>query len=183
MIADKGEPFIERLAFSRFGVRMTEARYSILDRLAVALATGLGVGFIPWAPGTFGSLWGIALYWLIASWSLPIVIGVSLPFIVLGIPICSRAARLLGKHDPGSVVYDEIAAFWVVYLPTLAFSMEPPTWTVAIVGFVLFRFFDILKFWPCRRLEKLPDGLGIMSDDLAAGVYAGVILLAVVLAT
>ncbi len=155
---------------------MSEPRNSNLDRLAVVLATGLGVGFVPWAPGTFGSLWGIALYWLIAKWTLPIVITVALPFIMLGIPICTRAARVLGKYDPGSVVYDEISAFWIVYLPTLAFSTKPHNWTVAIAGFVLFRFFDILKFWPCRRLEELPDGLGIMSDDLAAGVYAGVIL-------
>jgi phosphatidylglycerophosphatase A len=144
---------------------------------AVCLGTGLGVGFIPFAPGTWGSLWGPLLIWssLKTSWSKPALISFGVVFVALGVPICTRAARAIGKKDPGSVVYDEIAAFWLVYLPQVL-GWRDFTWVSAVLGFLLFRLFDITKPWPVRRLEKLPDGLGIMADDLAAGVYAGGLL-------
>lgn len=152
-------------------------RRSGLDLLAIALGTGLGVGFIPFAPGTFGSLWGPLLIWAAIKTTLPPValLAIGVVFIALGVPICSRAAKAIGKKDPGSVVYDEIAAFWLVLLPQVL-GLRPLTWTSAVLGFALFRLFDIKKPWPVGRLEKLPDGTGIMADDLAAGVYAGGLL-------
>jgi phosphatidylglycerophosphatase A len=152
--------------------------WSLLDHLAVSLGTGMGIGFAPKAPGTFGSLLGPPL--VIATQqldlSLPVLSFVIVAFCLLGIPICSRASAVLGKHDPGQVVYDEIAAFWLVFLPQLVVG-TPITWQHAIAGFVLFRLFDISKPWPVSRLERLPGGLGIMADDLAAGLMAAAVLL------
>lgn len=147
------------------------------DRLAVLLGTGLGVGFFPFAPGTVGSLWGPVLIAGMLRWQLsPVVYGLlAIGFIALGIPICTRAARSLGQEDPGSVVFDEIAAFWLVFAPHWCGVFEF-SWFSAIAGFGLFRVFDIAKPWPVKRLEHFPEGLGIMADDLMAGVYAGACL-------
>ena len=154
------------------------ASRSLLDHLAVSLGTGMGIGFAPKAPGTFGSLLGPPL--VIATQQLdlplPILSIVIVAFCLLGIPICSRASTALGKHDPGQVVYDEIAAFWLVFLPQLV-AGTPLTWQHAVAGFILFRIFDISKLWPVSRLERLPGGLGIMADDLAAGLMAAAVLL------
>lgn len=103
------------------------------------------------------------------------LLAVAIVFIAIGPAICTRASKLLGSHDPGSVVYDEIAAFWLVFAPQLALGQEL-TWPILLAGFVLFRIFDITKLWPVSRLEKLPDGTGIMADDLAAGAMAGAVL-------
>ena len=142
----------------------------------MTLATGFGTGFSPWAPGTVGSLLGPPLIWS-ATQFLP-AFGLFLAGVVCiaaGPPICTRAARLLGAHDPGAVVYDEIAAFWIVFLPQLLLQQQL-TVPVLCAGFVLFRIFDISKLWPVSRLEKLPDGTGIMADDLAAGAMAAICL-------
>jgi phosphatidylglycerophosphatase A len=155
-------------------------RNPLIDRLSIALGTGLGIGFAPFAPGTFGSLLGPPLVWGVLQTGLPTatVLGIAIAFIVMGIPICTAASRALGKHDPGLVVYDEIAAFWIVFLPHIILE-RPIGWFAAIGGFGFFRLFDIAKPWPVNRLEKLPDGSGIMADDLAAGLYAAACLLAV----
>lgn len=154
-------------------------RNPLIDRVAVGLGTGLGIGFIPVAPGTFGSFLGPPFVWATLQSGIPITATATLAvaFITAGIPICERASQALGKHDPGSVVYDEIAAFWLVYLPHIILKW-PIDWISAVAGFVLFRFFDISKPWPVSRLEKLPGGLGIMADDLAAGLMAAACLLA-----
>ena len=154
---------------------MSSPSKSITDRLAVVLGTGLGVGFFPYAPGTVGSLWGPLLIGSIIAAKIPVaaVIVLAVVFIAVGIPISTRAAKSLGSPDPGSVVYDEIAAFWIVFLPNIM-RQEQLSWPVAIAGFLLFRLFDITKIWPANRLEHLPDGTGIMADDLAAAVYAAI---------
>jgi len=156
----------------------TSRQRTLLDHLAVSLGTGMGIGFAPKAPGTFGSLLGPPLVIATQQFhlSLPVLSVVIVVFCVLGIPICSRASTALGKHDPGQVVYDEIAAFWLVFLPQLV-TGTPITWQQAIAGFVLFRVFDISKLWPVSQLERLPGGLGIMADDLAAGLMATAVLL------
>lgn len=142
----------------------------------LALATGLGTGLSPKAPGTVGSLLGPPMVWGCALVLPPLgLLVVAVVFIAIGPPICTRASKLLGSHDPGSVVYDEIAAFWLVFAPQLAMGQEL-TWPILLAGFVLFRIFDISKLWPVSRLEKLPEGTGIMADDLAAGVMAGALL-------
>lgn len=139
---------------------------SVADRIVVLLATGFGLGLLPVAPGTFGSLAGLPLAW--GAQQLPFwgqVVAAVCCFLV-GIPVCGRGARLFGLKDPGAVVFDEIAAFPVVFLGT-RFGF-----VTAVLGFLLFRLFDVWKPWPARQLERLPGGLGIMADDFAAGVYA-----------
>jgi phosphatidylglycerophosphatase A len=94
--------------------------------------------------------------------------------LVVGVPLCTRAARHLGRKDPGSVVWDEIATVPITFFGVatdLVFN-----WKVIAAGFVLHRIFDISKCPPARQLERLPEGLGIMSDDIAAGVYSCIAL-------
>ena len=95
-------------------------------------------------------------------------VGVGL--VLIGIPICSQAAIRFGRSDPPQVVFDEIAAF------PLVFAVVAVDFTTGVLGFFWFRLFDILKPWPVKQLEKLPTGAGIMADDLAAAVYAAVAL-------
>lgn len=146
--------------------------HSFWDQIVLVLATGLGIGFVPVMPGTFGTLLGLPLAWAVdrPGWPLVIQIAALVAIFLAGIPLCDRAARLLGKKDPGSVVFDEIAAIPVVFL------LERMTFSTAILGFVWFRIFDIAKPWPIRRLERFPGGLGIMIDDLMAAIYAGLAL-------
>jgi len=138
----------------------------------VWLAVGLGTGLSPFAPGTFGTLlgpplvWGLVLLGVHGLWFIPVT---ALLFAV-GVPICSAGAKHFSRKDPPWVVFDEIAAFPLLY----AFSPFNP-WT-ACVGFVLFRFFDILKPWPIKRFEALPGGVGIMVDDLLAAAHACIVL-------
>jgi phosphatidylglycerophosphatase A len=153
-------------------VPSSDVRRSPGDRLVLLLATGLGAGASRKAPGTVGSLWGPPLVWGLQSAGLSgwawAVAGALIA--LLGIPLCGRAAALLGRKDPGSIVYDEIAAF------PLVFALTPVTLLSAMLGFGLFRLFDIVKPWPIRRFERLPGGWGIMTDDLIAGAYAGAVL-------
>ena len=140
------------------------------ERLIVFVALGCGLGLAPYAPGTFGSLAGPPLAWGIqqlpewAQWLAPFAC------FLVGVPICGIAARRLGLKDPGAVVFDEIAAFSVVFLVVKINLLT------GILGFALFRIFDISKPWPAGRLERLPGGWGIMADDFAAAAYAGGIL-------
>ena len=147
------------------------------NRLVCFLATGLGIGYSPIMPGTAGSLWGLPLVWVLLKtglpwWSWPVV---ALVLFVVGIPICALAAQRLKKPDPGSVVWDEMAAFPVVFFP-LVLLQQPLDFVTATAGFVWFRLFDILKPWPISRLDTLHGGLGIMADDQLAGVYAALAL-------
>jgi phosphatidylglycerophosphatase A len=146
--------------------------HKIWDRTLVILATGLGIGYVPVMPGTFGSLLGIGLAWLLAAPAISPAGRIALEgaIILVGIPICTRGARHFGKPDPGSVVFDEIAAVPLVFL-SASF-----TFTTAFLAFVWFRVFDILKPWPVRQLERLPGGLGIMADDVGAALYAAAVL-------
>ncbi|WP_437185011.1 phosphatidylglycerophosphatase A family protein [Planctomicrobium sp. SH668] len=145
---------------------------SLTDRVLLLLATGLGMGYAPKAPGTFGSLLGPLLLWAIGLLDLQTtrIAAIGVIAFLIGIPICNAGIRLLHAKDPSQVVFDEIAAFFWVYL------FVPVTGITAIVGFLLFRLFDIWKPWPIRQFEKLPSGLGIMADDAVAGVFAGAIL-------
>lgn len=143
---------------------------SFLQKVSLWIATGFGFGFAPKAPGTVGALWGIPLAW--AMLQLP-DIGMRVVLLavcyLIGIPLCTSAARTLGKKDPGEVVWDEIATVPIVLLfvePRLAGRPE-----ILLLGFILHRIFDISKLPPINRLEKLPDGLGIMTDDVLAGIY------------
>ncbi len=138
---------------------------------AVFVATGAWVGLIPFAPGTFGSLWGLLLAWGISRIPLMSVqVAVIAAVCAVGIPICTAAARRLGKKDPGSVVFDEIASMPIVFLLVPVDQVSSPA--VLAAGFVLHRIFDISKPPPIRQLERLPEGLGVMADDWLAAAYA-----------
>jgi phosphatidylglycerophosphatase A len=143
---------------------------------AVWVATGFWVGFIPWAPGTFGTLLGLPLAWGLAQLGpLPMALA-TIAICLAGIPICTRAAqRMGGAKDPGSIVLDEIAS-----VPITFFLIDNWTWGTVLAGFLLHRLFDITKPPPTRKLEHLPQGLGIMADDWMAGVYSNLALRLVV---
>ncbi len=135
------------------------------------LAFGLGTGLSPIAPGTVGSLLGVALAWLTIDLGLYVQLGVAVAVSVVGIWICGESARRIGVHDHGGIVWDEIAGMYVTLL------VAPPTILGYALGFVLFRLFDIAKPWPIRDLDhRLGGGLGIMLDDLAAALYALILL-------
>jgi phosphatidylglycerophosphatase A len=147
------------------------------------LATGLGFGYARIMPGTVGALWGLPLAWAItrvpAPGGLPnwaVHIAIILLLLAVGVPLCTAAATQLGgKKDPSAVVYDEIATMPIVFLFVPVAILEAHPWLWA-AGFLFHRLFDILKPPPCRQLERLPAGLGIMADDVAAAVYAGATL-------
>lgn len=143
---------------------------SLWTGVSLVLGTGLGLGMSPWAPGTVGSLLGPPLVWAVRSYAPTpeFAWGVAAVLIALGGPICGRAAQHFHAKDPGHVVYDEIVAFFLVFL------FAPVTLMTAVAGFLWFRLFDILKPWPIRHFEKLPGGWGILADDLIAGLFAAV---------
>ena len=135
------------------------------------LAFGFGSGLSPFAPGTAGSVLGLALAWVAAPWSLPVQLGVAAALILSGIWICGESARRIGVHDHSGIVWDEIAGMYLV-----AFWL-PPSAVLWPLAFGLFRFFDIVKPWPISDLDhRLKGGLGIMLDDLVAALYAALLL-------
>ena len=147
------------------------------DKSVMMLATGFFVGYIPFAPGTFGTIVGLLLCFLLSKTKLSVAILFILIFIFFAIWISNRAEKILKQNDPGCIVIDEIAGIMVALLG-LPFN----TITVA-AGFLTFRFFDILKPFPIRYIErKFAGGTGIVMDDLAAGVYSNIILRLLLLA-
>jgi phosphatidylglycerophosphatase A len=138
------------------------------SRGAIWLATGLGIGLVAPAPGTIGGLWGLPLAWAL-GWLEPTWQMVAVPLLVLAaVAICTLAARALGGgKDPQAIVLDEIVALPIVYLGV--WQRNPAIW---IAGFLLFRLFDITKPPPCRQLERLPAGWGVVADDCMAAGYA-----------
>lgn len=163
---------------------------SLKDYFALAIAT-CGVGYLPLAPGTWGSLLAIGIYLLVRigitshpTDTVPIVgssgflaaeILVILVVTVLGIWAASRTERVLKIKDPGKVVVDEVAGQLIALLP-LPLTRVGPWPVLVITAFLLFRFFDIVKPYPARKLESLKGGWGIMADDLVAGMYAAIIV-------
>jgi phosphatidylglycerophosphatase A len=143
---------------------------NVFNSIIFFIAQGAYSGRVPVAPGTAGTAVGVLLYFLIMG--MPPVWYVTLCILVAGIGAwaAEEAEKLLGKKDAPSIVSDEIAGF------LLAMFMIPPTWGMIIVGFVLFRFFDILKPWPLRSLEKMHGGVGVMLDDIGAGIYTNIVL-------
>jgi phosphatidylglycerophosphatase A len=137
------------------------------------LAFGFGAGLSPVAPGTMGTLVAIPLIMFIGSFGWTVHAICALFFCVSGIYICGSSATKLGVHDHAGIVWDEISGFAVTMLAV------PLTWYWLVAGFALFRFFDIVKPWPIREADhSLKGGLGIMLDDVIAGVFAGVVLYA-----
>jgi phosphatidylglycerophosphatase A len=204
-------------------------------RLALAIATALGVGYLPKAPGTFGSLVGVATAFLssvfflqpasvkalfslhpdyetvlrnelfplpgsnvhnaVLAWPIFFALGLFLVLGAIGVWSASRAATYSGTEDPQFVVIDEVAgqhlALLLPLIPialphltahmdlsdfTIFFALSLVNWKYLLLGFILFRVFDIWKPWPIRGLEKLPGGWGVMADDWMAGIYAAILL-------
>ncbi len=135
------------------------------------LAYGFGTGLSPFAPGTFGSLVGVALFWFMASMpAIPYAIVVAVMF-VAGIFICGQTAHDVGAVDPGFIVYDEVVGFLV------AMYLLPTEWRWVVGGFVVYRVFDIWKPFPIHWVEdKLGLGSGIMTDDVISGIYTFIVL-------
>ena len=131
------------------------------------LSLGFGTGLAPKAPGTFGTLAGIPLYWLLQPLPLAGYLAVTLLLGLLGIWLCGHTARALGVHDHGGIVWDEIVGLLITLIAV------PPDWRWLLAGFLLFRLFDILKPWPIRWLDhRVGGGFGIMIDDVLAGLFA-----------
>ena len=143
----------------------------IVKKPAVLLACGLGSGLVPKAPGTFGTLAAIPLYLVIQPLSLLNYLLLTAVFFVLGIWLCHQAIKVFERNDPSEVVWDEVVGFLVTMVAA------PAGWQWLVLGFVLFRIFDIWKPWPVRLADhKLHGGLGIMLDDVIAGIYALIVL-------
>ena len=151
--------------------------------LAVWIATGLGFGFSPVASGTVGGLWGVPLAIAINGFTpgvgpLPAeIIQVFLIAVLFafGVPLCTKAAKDLGgKKDPGAIVWDEIVSMPITFMCVPTELMLCPF--ALGVGFVLNRIFDIAKPFPARQLERCKDGLGIMIDDVFAGIYSCIVM-------
>jgi len=144
-------------------------------RWATLIATFFGAGRLRPGPGTWGSLAAMLLWWLLAShlpqsWQLAAILALIVLVTAVGIPAATLEARGCGQKDPQHVIIDEVAGQLVTLIAC------PVLWKPLLAGFILFRAFDILKPPPIRSLEKLPQGTGIVVDDLGAGVYGWIVL-------
>lgn len=148
-----------------------QVRKTALSSPAGLLAFGLGSGLIRHAPGTMGTLAAVPFALALKQLSLP-AYGIALLLLfAAGVHICDVTSKRLGRHDPGGIVWDEMVGYWL----TLAFV--PVGWAWWLAAFVLFRFFDIVKPWPIRQVERrFSGGLGIMLDDVFAAGYAMAVL-------
>lgn len=130
-------------------------------------ALGFGSGLAPVAPGTFGTLAALPFYLLLATLSAPLYAALVVAAALVGVWICGQSATALGVHDHPAIVWDEFVGVWI------ALFAAPSGWLPLLLGFAYFRFFDVLKPWPIGWLDKqLSGGLGIMLDDILAGLLA-----------
>lgn len=143
-------------------------KHALSDRLVVAIATGIYVGYVPPVPGTLGSLLGLVLLWPLRPGLAQVLVTVFL--IGVAIMMADRAARIIGGQDPSAIVIDEIAGVAVATL------LLPPTLQERVIAFVIFRVFDVIKPFPARHVERLPGGSGIVGDDLIAGLYTNLLM-------
>jgi phosphatidylglycerophosphatase A len=143
---------------------------SVKQRLAFLFATGFGAGYSPWAPGTAGSTVGLLFVWGMSPLGLAGQIAAVAVVTVLSMIAADIVAKSVGLKDPGLIVADEIAGMMVTMVAI------PLTTSSLLLGFVLFRVMDVVKPPPARQFENLKGGVGIVADDLMAGVYAQVVL-------
>ncbi|HKY62537.1 MAG TPA: phosphatidylglycerophosphatase A [bacterium] len=147
-----------------------------MRRLALCLSSGLGLGFIPGSPGTYGTLWGVLFFYLGRHWPWPQFAAGVAAFTLFAVLISQIAERATGSHDSSSIVIDEVAGYLVavVFVP---FSAK-----TALLSFIFFRLFDIAKPWPIRYIDKKwGGGWGVVMDDVLAGVFANLSLQLVML--
>ena len=132
------------------------------------LSLGFGSGLSPHAPGTMGTLVAVPLYLMLSRLELIAYLVAIASGFILGVYACHYTSKALGVHDHSGIVWDEIIGYWIAMI-----AVPAPTWQWILTGFVLFRFFDIVKPWPVNLADKhLPGGFGIMIDDVLAGLYA-----------
>jgi phosphatidylglycerophosphatase A len=157
------------------------------------IAQGFGIGRIPVAPGTFGSLLGVLWFGLLlTTGSVWLFAAGTVAGIALSVWLCGVAEKTLGQRDPGSVVLDEITAIpvsfvaWVTIrwwltgsLPSFGYFLSSSTWLLTLGVFVAFRFFDVAKPWPIHQSQSLPGGWGVTVDDVLASVYVNAVALLV----
>jgi len=150
-----------------------------IDRLAYWIANGAGAGLAPIAPGTFGAAEGIGIFLITNAMighspmtHLAVLIALNLAVFAVGVWAANRTCELYKLKDPSVIVIDEVSGQLIAVTP-LVFA---PSVAGIIAAFLLFRFFDIFKPYPIRKLEHLPGGLGVMADDALAGLYAAVIV-------
>jgi phosphatidylglycerophosphatase A len=143
----------------------------MINRFFLLLATGFGVGYSPIVPGTLGTLLAIPVYYFLSNISSPLYEITLIGFFFLSVWISANAEIAFGKKDDQRIIIDEIVGFLITML------WVPKTIRFVIIGFLLFRVFDILKPFPIRRLEKgFKGGFGVVLDDVVAGVYGNIIL-------
>lgn len=145
------------------------------DDAILFFATGFGLGWIPWAPGTFGSLIGLPLAWWLLGLSRSSQIAIMVFLVAVAIPICHVAANMLTGSDPSQIVADE---FMMFPLAVLGLAAARTPWSMAL-AFGLFRLFDITKPPPIEQLEAFGGGLGIVLDDAVAAALAWLVLVAI----
>jgi len=147
-----------------------------MRKIALLIATVGGIGKFPFCPGTVGTIPGVVLWWFttLLPFSLFVIVLVQICLFVLlfiiGLWSSTKAERIIGKKDPSEVVIDEAVS------PLITFIAMPFSWPVLLIGFILNRFFDILKPFPINRLQKLKSGWGIMADDVASGIVSAAVL-------
>ena len=135
------------------------------------VACGFGVGTVPFAPGTFGTLVGVLFYLLLSPLLWWVYLGITVLLFIFGIFICGITNRDFGTFDHPAAVWDEIVGFLIVMIAI------PPIWYFILIGFLLFRLFDIWKPWPIRWVDRhVHGGFGVMLDDAIAAIFSWVIL-------
>jgi phosphatidylglycerophosphatase A len=137
-------------------------------------ALGFGSGLSPKAPGTAGTVMAVPLFFLLSVLSLEYYLVIVVVTLLVGIYFCDITAKYLQVHDHPAIVWDEFVGLWIALIPLMVFGYS---WLEVLYGFILFRIFDILKPWPISVLDKkVHGGLGIMLDDVLAGIFAALLL-------
>jgi phosphatidylglycerophosphatase A len=142
----------------------------IAKTVILFVAQGAYSGRSPFAPGTAGTVVGVLLYLLVKGLGTAWYVAAAMAVIIIGVWTAGRAEILLGKKDAQSIVIDEIAGYLV------SMVLVPSGWMYVVAAFILFRVFDVIKPWPLKRLQDLHGGLGVMLDDIGAGVYTNIAL-------
>jgi len=146
-------------------------KFTKVDDIFVrSVCTCFGIGYLPLAPGTFGSLAGVGLFYLLTGLPATSYFLFILGIIVLGLAGCGRMEQLLNRKDPGCIVIDEVAGM------LLALSFLPHNFKIILLAFLIFRILDTLKPYPAARLQNKHGAIGVIGDDLVAGIYTNIVL-------
>ncbi len=168
----------------------------MVSRFILWLAQGLGVGRIPVAPGTVGSLLGLIWFWVLLLPKSPLIFALGIPVsIFISVWLCGAGEKILKQRDPGSIVLDEIIAIpicfgsWLAFLflkkgfwPEPEYFFSERTWPMTLGVLLLFRLFDIAKPWPIKQSQNLPGGWGVTVDDLLAALYVNIVAAIILIA-